>query len=78
MDVSQVRSMPLRKDDEVMVVRGSGNKNETGRVIAVYRKKYVVHIQRRTKDKQNGTGRLRMSLARQGHDHRHPPPQVPP
>uniref|UniRef100_A0A7S2C9Q4 50S ribosomal protein L24, chloroplastic n=1 Tax=Florenciella parvula TaxID=236787 RepID=A0A7S2C9Q4_9STRA len=48
-----VRSMPIRKDDEVMVVRGS-HKNREGKVIQVYRKKYVIHIERVSRDKANG------------------------
>lgn len=50
----QVRSVPVRKDDEVMVVRGSF-KGREGKVIAVYRKKWVIHIERLTRDKVNGT-----------------------
>mmetsp|Transcript_35702 Transcript_35702/g.47097 ORF Transcript_35702/g.47097 Transcript_35702/m.47097 type:complete len:148 (-) Transcript_35702:89-532(-) len=50
-----VRSMPIRKDDEVMIVRGTKNlKNKEGKVVQVYRKKYVIHIERVTKDKANG------------------------
>ena len=37
------RSMPIRKDDEVKVVRGT-YKGREGKVIQVYRKKYVIHI----------------------------------
>ena len=50
---SQVRSLPVRKDDEVMVVRGRFNKSE-GKVLACYRKKYVIHVERCTDDKKNG------------------------
>merc|ERR1712227_889079 len=49
-----VKSMPIRKDDEVIVVRGS-NKGREGKVIQVYRKKYVVHIERVTREKSNGS-----------------------
>lgn len=48
-----VRSMPIRKGDEVVVVRGQ-NKTHTGKVIAVYRKKFCIHIERYTKEKSNG------------------------
>lgn len=51
--VTQVRSLPIRKDDEVMVVRGRFNKSE-GKVMACYRKKYVIHVERCTDDKKNG------------------------
>lgn len=49
-----VRSMPIRKDDEVMVTRGTYKQRE-GKVIQVFRKKYVVYIERVTRDKVNGT-----------------------
>ena len=49
----KVRSMPIRKDDQVTVVRGSF-KNREGKVIQVYRRKYVIHIERVTRDKSNG------------------------
>merc|ERR1719488_448235 len=49
-----VKSMPIRKDDEVIVVRGS-HKGREGKVIQVYRKKYVIHIERVTWEKSNGS-----------------------
>merc|ERR1712059_64856 len=49
-----VKSMPIRKDDEVVVVRGS-NRGREGKVIQVYRKKYVIHIERVTREKSNGS-----------------------
>eukprot|EP00632_Arachnochrysis_sp_CCMP2950_P013715 CAMPEP_0185700082 /NCGR_PEP_ID=MMETSP1164-20130828/7293_1 /TAXON_ID=1104430 /ORGANISM="Chrysoreinhardia sp, Strain CCMP2950" /LENGTH=144 /DNA_ID=CAMNT_0028367031 /DNA_START=37 /DNA_END=471 /DNA_ORIENTATION=+ len=48
-----VRSMPVRKDDEVQVVRGI-YKNREGKVTACYRRKYVIHVERITRDKANG------------------------
>jgi large subunit ribosomal protein L26e len=48
-----VRSMPIRKDDEVTIVRGS-NKDKEGKVTSVYRLKYVIHVERVTRDKANG------------------------
>ena len=48
-----VRSLPVRKDDEVMVVRGHFHDRE-GKVIQVYRKKWTIHIERITRDKANG------------------------
>ena len=48
-----VRSIPVRKDDEVMVVRGI-YKNREGKVTACYRGKYVIHVERITRDKANG------------------------
>eukprot|EP00697_Spironema_sp_BW2_P008815 gnl/Spiro4/23537_TR11629_c0_g1_i1.p1 gnl/Spiro4/23537_TR11629_c0_g1~~gnl/Spiro4/23537_TR11629_c0_g1_i1.p1 ORF type:complete len:169 (-),score=68.77 gnl/Spiro4/23537_TR11629_c0_g1_i1:98-544(-) len=48
-----VRSLPIRKDDEVQVVRGT-YKNRDGKVTQVYRKKYVIHVERITREKNNG------------------------
>jgi large subunit ribosomal protein L26e len=45
--------LPIRKDDEVQIIRGS-KKNQEGKVIQVYRKKYVIHIERITREKNNG------------------------
>merc|ERR1712149_11999 len=50
-----VRSLPIRKDDEVMVVRGHYKGQSTGRVQSVYRKKFVIHIERTQREKINGT-----------------------
>ncbi len=55
-----VRSMPVRKDDEVVIVRGA-HKKEKGKVIAVYRKKWCIHIEKITKTKANGMA-LRFGL----------------
>merc|ERR1711907_330039 len=49
-----VKSMPIRKDDEVIVVRGI-NRGREGKLIQVYRKKYVIHIERVTREKSNGS-----------------------
>ncbi|KAI8086373.1 translation protein SH3-like domain-containing protein [Halteromyces radiatus] len=48
-----VRSMPIRRDDEVTVVRGT-YKGREGKVVQVYRKKWVIHIERITREKVNG------------------------
>ncbi|KAF2088874.1 ribosomal protein L24 [Saccharata proteae CBS 121410] len=48
-----VRSIPLRKDDEVMITRGT-NKGREGKIVSVYRLKYVVHVERVTREKSNG------------------------
>ena len=50
----QVRSGPVRKDDEVMVVRGTF-KGREGKVVQVYRRKWVIHVERITREKVNGT-----------------------
>ncbi|CAM8986632.1 hypothetical protein QQ045_006992 [Rhodiola kirilowii] len=49
-----VRSMPIRKDDEVQVVRGTF-KGRDGKVVQVYRRKWVIHVERITREKVNGT-----------------------
>ena len=47
--------MPIRKDDEVQIVRGDNNYiGREGKVVQVYRKKSVIHVERLTKDKVNG------------------------
>merc|ERR1712194_110395 len=47
-----VRSLPIRKDDEVTVIRGSMNARE-GRITGVFRRKQVVHVERVSRDKSN-------------------------
>ena len=49
-----VRSMPVRKDDEVTVVRGKF-KGSSGKVSQVYRKRWCVYIEGLSKSKFNGT-----------------------
>merc|ERR1712007_84710 len=49
-----VRSMPIRKDDEVQIVRGHFKSQQVGKVLQAYRKKYVVHIERIQREKANG------------------------
>ena len=48
-----VRSMPIRKDDEVQIVRGHYHQRE-GKVTAVFRKKWCVNVERVSRDKING------------------------
>ncbi|KAF3787009.1 60S ribosomal protein L26-1 [Nymphaea thermarum] len=49
-----VRSVPVRKDDEVQVARGTF-KGREGKIVQVYRRKWVIHIERITREKVNGT-----------------------
>lgn len=49
----QARSLPIRKDDEVRIVRGK-YKGREGKVTQVYRKKWVIHVDRVQRDKSNG------------------------
>merc|ERR1711981_1155680 len=48
-----VRSLPLRKDDEVEVMRGFF-KGRSGRIVSCYRRKFIVHVDRITREKANG------------------------
>ena len=48
-----LRSLPVRKDDEVVVLRGT-HKGHKGKIIQVFRKKWVIHIDKLTKNKANG------------------------
>uniref|UniRef100_A0A646QGI7 RpL26 n=1 Tax=Hemiscolopendra marginata TaxID=943146 RepID=A0A646QGI7_9MYRI len=50
-----VRSMPIRKDDEVQVTRGHYKGQQLGKVVQVYRKKYVIYIERIQREKANGS-----------------------
>lgn len=47
------RSLPIRKDDEVRILRGK-YKGREGKVTQVYRKKWVIHVDRVQRDKSNG------------------------
>lgn len=53
-DKYNVRALPVRKDDEVRVVRGV-HKGKTGKVTACYRLKWVIHIDKVTRERANGT-----------------------
>ncbi|CAJ1348956.1 unnamed protein product [Effrenium voratum] len=48
-----VRAVPIRRDDEVRIVRGHYHDRE-GKVVQVYRKKFCIHVERVTRDKTNG------------------------
>ncbi|CAB5354421.1 unnamed protein product [Rhizophagus irregularis] len=49
-DKYNTRSIPIRKDDEVRIVRGTF-KGRDGKVLRVYRKRWVIHIDRISKEK---------------------------
>ncbi|XP_032966670.1 60S ribosomal protein L26-like [Rhinolophus ferrumequinum] len=44
-----------QKDDEVQVVRGHYKGQQIGKVVQVYRKKYVIYIERVQREKAKGT-----------------------
>ncbi|KAF2793055.1 ribosomal protein L24 [Melanomma pulvis-pyrius CBS 109.77] len=48
-----VRSIPIRKDDEIMITRGT-HKGREGKVASVYRLKYCLHITGVVREKSNG------------------------
>jgi ribosomal protein uL24 len=47
------RSVPLRKGDEVKIMRGD-RRGQKGKVTAVYRKKWAVYIEKQEEQKANG------------------------
>ncbi|CAG9464064.1 unnamed protein product [Pedinophyceae sp. YPF-701] len=52
-----IKRLPIRKDDEVKLVRGKhakGDQDLQGKVVQVYRKKWVIHIERLAREKSNG------------------------
>ncbi|XP_073442370.1 large ribosomal subunit protein uL24-like [Dendrobates tinctorius] len=52
---SSVCSMPIRKDDEVQEVHGHYKGQQKGKVVQVYRKKYVIYIDHVPRENANGT-----------------------
>ncbi len=49
-----VGAVPIRKDDEVTIIRGT-YKGREGKVVAVSRKKWVIHVERVQREKVMGT-----------------------
>jgi len=49
----KARSIPVRKDDEVLIVRGT-YKGREGKVTQVYRKKFAIYVERVHREKTNG------------------------
>jgi large subunit ribosomal protein L26e len=50
---TQARSLPIRKDDTVTIVRGT-YKGREGKVTQVYRKRFLIYIERVHREKGNG------------------------
>ncbi|TIA74019.1 hypothetical protein E3P81_01492 [Wallemia ichthyophaga] len=48
-----IRSLPIRRDDEVLIVRGS-NKGKEGKVVQVQRNKFAIFVDRVHREKANG------------------------
>ena len=53
-ETHQVNAMPVRKDDEVEIIRGQ-HKGERGKVNAVYRRRWCLYIEKVQRNKVNGT-----------------------
>jgi large subunit ribosomal protein L26e len=49
-----VRSLPVRQGDVVKITRGR-HRGQVGAVLACYRKKYCIHIDKISREKANGT-----------------------
>ena len=49
-----VRFMPIRKENEVQVVRGHYKGQQVGKIVQVYRKKFVIHVECIQREKPNG------------------------
>merc|ERR1719187_943816 len=49
-----VRTMPIHKGDEVQVVRGEKKESTAAKVIRVFRKKFVIHIERLQRTSNRG------------------------
>merc|ERR1712013_619651 len=49
-----IRSLPIRKNDEIHVSRGT-YKGSDGKVTTVYRRRWVIHIERLNREKSNGS-----------------------
>lgn len=48
-----IRSVPIRKNDEVLIAHGKHQSKE-GKVTLVSRSKYIIHVEKITRDKVNG------------------------
>ncbi|CUM62508.1 uncharacterized protein PRCAT00000059001 [Priceomyces carsonii] len=48
-----IKSLPIRKDDEVLVIRGS-KKGSEGKISSVYRLKFAIQLEKLQKEKSNG------------------------
>jgi large subunit ribosomal protein L26e len=49
----KIKALPVRKEDQVLVVRGS-KKGQEGKISSVYRLKFAVQVDKLTKEKSNG------------------------
>ena len=49
-----VKNIPIRKDDEVQVVRGHFKGQQVGKVVQCHRKKFCIYIERIQRENANG------------------------
>ena len=68
----KVRSLPVRQGDEVLVKSGT-KKGQEGVIKAVYRKKFVIYIDRLTRDTCKGAWGVEAQLLGRGGRHGLPP-----
>jgi large subunit ribosomal protein L26e len=52
-DQYKIRSLPIKRGDEVKILKGKG-KGKSGKVVQVYRKRNVIYVDKVQRDKQNG------------------------
>lgn len=49
----KVRALPIKRGDEVKILKGKA-KGKSGKVVQVYRKKWVIYVDKVNREKQNG------------------------
>eukprot|EP01121_Diplochlamys_sp_Union-15-3_P014628 TRINITY_DN468_c0_g1_i1.p1 TRINITY_DN468_c0_g1~~TRINITY_DN468_c0_g1_i1.p1 ORF type:complete len:152 (+),score=29.30 TRINITY_DN468_c0_g1_i1:98-553(+) len=49
-----IKSIPIRRDDEVTIMSG-GSRGKEGKVVKVKRRSYSIYVEKVTKDKANGS-----------------------
>ena len=52
-DQYKIRSLPIKRGDEVKILKGKG-KGKTGKVVQVYRRRNVIYVDKVQREKQNG------------------------
>ena len=49
----KIRALPIKRGDEVKVLKGKF-KGKSGKVVQVYRRRNIIHVDKMQRDKQNG------------------------
>ena len=52
-DEHKLRALPLKRGDEVKILKGKF-KGKKGKVVQVYRRRSIIHVDKITREKQNG------------------------